>query len=285
MNKKLIDLVKEAEKLTGEERAKLVTKDIQEKMLEDKKGFLSQEEINALTIFDNYSDHKEYEQYLILYKKTFIFLGEIERDYLRFKYLYENLKIAHWLICLSPAIDYLSCLVNEHVKNKKEREDALKITHMIQAVKAEGKNKLVFCDKIERIKEIIPVVHEQACRLFTLKKVLDRIREKLGPNFSWLNYFCKMYLIYLEDIKKCIKEHNRIFSDIVADHTKLTLGVLNGEEEDSKRLIADIKEYIIPQPFDIPDLYEELVKDLFHEPEDDEENEKNIEDTKKIDAI
>lgn len=246
MADKTLDLTRDARVLSGKERARLIIKDAHEKAFGDKKGFLTESERQALLRMPDYSVSEEYKKYLDIYEKMPVIMGVITEAYLRFKYRYESLKKAHLLLNLSPAIDYLSQIIDDHIADTKAKKDALKITDMIQALEISPDGKLTFKDIILFIKETVPKAYEQACYFISMKKIVERMNEELGFNIFLGKRYNEAYQTYIEEVTLCIKEHNDIMKKA-------------GKE------IEDLQDYLIKEPTYNTDVYEEWTGILFKE--------------------
>jgi len=244
MTEKLLNLQRDAHLLSGKERARLIIKDAHEKAFGDKKGFLTETEKQALLRMPDYSVSAEYNKYLDIYEKMPVIMGVITEAYLRFKYRYETLKKAHLLLNLSPAIDYLAELIDEHITDEKAKKDALKITDMIQALDISKDGKLTFKDIAHFIKETVPQAYEQACYFISMKKIVERMNEELGFNIFLGKRYNKAYQTYIEEVNLCIKEHNDIIKQA-------------GDK------IEDLNDYLIQEPTYKTNVYEEWAGVLF----------------------
>ncbi len=210
MAQKTLDLTRDAHLLSGKERARLILKDAHEKAFGDKKGFLTDSEIQTLLRMPDYKASEEYKKYTDIYEKTPVIMGVVTEAYLRFKYRYETLKKAHLLLNLSPAVDYLAGLIDEHIKDDKVKQEALKITDMIQALEISPEGKLTFKDILHFIKEAVPHAYEQACYFISMKKIVERVNEELGFNVFIGKRYNEAFQSYIEEVNLCIKEHNDI---------------------------------------------------------------------------
>lgn len=246
MADKTLDLVSNAHLLSGKERARLIIKDAHEKAFGDKKGFLTESETQALLRMPDYQVSGEYKKYLEIYEKMPVIMGVITEAYLRFKYCYETLKKAHLLLNLSPAVDYLAEIIDEHITDEKAKKDALKITDMIQALDISSDGKLTFKDIVRFIKETVPKAYEQACYFISMKKIVERMNEELGFNIFIGKRYNEAYQTYIEEVNLCIKEHNEIMKKAGKD-------------------IADLNDYLIQEPTYNTDVYEEWTEILFKE--------------------
>jgi len=244
MAQKSLNLIQEAPYLNGRERARLIIKDAHEKHFGDKKGFLTDSEQNALLRMPDYKVSGDYKYYLGLYQATPMLMGVITEAYLRFKYFYESLKKAHLLLNLSPVIDYLSGLIDKNIKNEKAKKEALKITDMIQAIEISKDEKLTFKDNIRFIKATVPNAYEQACYFISMKRIVDIINDELGFNVFIGKRYNEAYQNYIEEVKLCIKEHNRLMEKA-------------GED------IKELKDYLIAEPTFNTDVYDEWAERLF----------------------
>ena len=245
MAEKSLNLVTNAHLLTGQERARLIIKDAHEKAYGDKQGFLTDIEVNSLLRMPNHAVSQDYKKYLTIYEKTPVIMGVITEAYLRFKYRYETLKKAHLLLNLSPAIDYLAELIEENIKDPKAQKDALKITDMVQALDIKD-GKLTFKDNLEFIREAVSKAHEQACYFISMRKIVDRINEELGFNVFIGKRYNEVYQTYIDEVNLCIKEHNDIMKKAGQD-------------------IADLQDYLIPEPTHNTNVYKEWAEILFGE--------------------
>jgi hypothetical protein len=244
MAKELLNLGRDANLLSGKERARLILKDAHEKAFGDKKGFLTDSERTALLRMPDYQVSEEYKRYCELYEKMPVIMGVITEAYLRFKYRYETLKKAHLLLNLSPAVDYLAELIGEHIKDTKAKQDALKITDMIQALEISSDGNLTFKDIVLFIKETVPKTYEQACYFVSMKKIVERMNEELGFNTFIGKRYNEAYQAYIEEVTLCIKEHNDIMQKAGKD-------------------IEDLKDYLIPEPTFKTNVYDEWTRILF----------------------
>jgi hypothetical protein len=246
MAEKLLNLEKEAHLLSGKERARLIIKDAHEKAFGDKRGFLTDAERNALLRMPDYKVSEDYKRYLEIYEKTPVIMGVITETYLRFKYHYETLKKAHLLLNLSPAVDYLAGIIDEHISDEKAKKEALKITDMIQALEISPDGKLTFKDIVRFIKETVPQVYEQACYFVSMRKIVERMNEELGFNIFIGKRYNEAYQNYIEEVNLSIKEHNEIMKKAGKD-------------------IEDLKDYLIKEPTHNTNVYEEWAEILFGE--------------------
>jgi len=246
MTQKSLNLVTDAHLLSGQERARLVIKDAHEKAFGDKKGFLNDEERNALLRMTDYRVSEEYNKYLEAYHKTPVIMGAITEAYLRFKYFYESLKKAHILLNLSPAIECLSEIIEGEIKDAKKKKDALKITDLIQTLKISDDGKLRIKDNLNFIRETVPKVYEQACYFVSMKRIVDRLNDELGFNVFIGKRYNETYQTYIEEVKLCIKEHNRIMKDKAGE-------------------VEDLKDYLVDDPTHNTNVYEEWAEIVFKE--------------------
>lgn len=246
MADKTLNLVNDAHLLSGKERARLIIKDAHEKAFGDKKGFLTESEKQALLRMPDYKVSAEYRKYLEIYEKMPVIMGVITEAYLRFKYHYETLKKAHLLLNLSPAVDYLAELIDEHIKDEKARKDALKITDMIQALEISPDGKLNFKDIVQFIKITAHKAYEQACYFISMKKIVEQMNEELGFNIFVGKRYNEAYQAYIEEVTLCIKEHNEIMKKAGKD-------------------IGDLQDYLIKEPTYNTDVYDEWKEILFKE--------------------
>jgi len=245
MAEKAVNLISDAHLLSGKERARLVLKDSHQKTFIDKKGFLTEEEVKALIRMTDYKVHEEYTQYVEIYHKTPFIAGVITEAYLRFKYHYESLKKAHLLLNLSPAIEYLSQLIDENITDEKKKDEALKITEMIQALNIDDKGDITLKDSLRYIKDTVPKAYEQACSFISMRKIVDRVNEELGFNVFIGKRYNEAYQNYINEVKLCIAEHNGIMKKIEG--------------------LKDITDYIIKEPTFNTTTYDEWTKILFNE--------------------
>lgn len=244
MTDKTLNLVGDAHLLNGKERARLIIKDAHEKAFGDKKGFLTESEKQALLRMTDYKVSAEYRQYIEIYEKMPVIMGVITEAYLRFKYHYETLKKAHLLLNLSPAVDYLAGIIDEHIADAKAKKDALKITDMIQALEISPDGKLNFKDIIQFIQMTAHKAYEQACYFVSMKKIVERMNEELGFNIFIGKRYNEAYQTYIEEVTLCIKEHNEIMKKAGKD-------------------IEDLQDYLIKEPTHNTDVYDEWVGILF----------------------
>lgn len=245
MAEKAVNLISDAHLLSGKERARLVIKDAHQKSFIDKKGFLTEEEVNALLRMTDYNVSEEYRRYVDMYQKTPVIMGVITEAYLRFKYHYESLKKAHLLLNLSPAIEYLSQLVDENIADEKKKSDALKITEMIQALNIDDKGDITLKNSLRYIKDTVPKAYEQACSFISMKKIVDRLNDELGFNVFIGKRYNEAYQNYINEVRLCIAEHNGIMKKIEG--------------------LKDIGDYLIAEPTYNTDTYDEWAKILFNE--------------------
>ena len=232
--------------LSGKERAKLIIKDAHEKAFGDKQGFLDESEIASLRRMTDYKASEEYNKCWEIYNKVPVIMGAVTEAYLRFKYRYETLKKAHLLLNLSPAIELLSGIIEDNIKDEKAKENALKITDMIQALEVSPDGKLAFKDIISFIKQTVPQTYEQACYFISMKKIVERMNEELGFNVFVGKRYNEAYQAYIEEVTLCIKEHNEIMKKAGKD-------------------IGDLQDYLIKEPTYNTDVYDEWVGILFEE--------------------
>lgn len=245
MAEKTVNLVNDAHLLSGKERARLLIKDGHQKAFIDKKGFLTEGEINALRRMTDFKSSEEYNHYWAIYTKTPLVMGAVTEAYLRFKYHYESLKKAHLLLNLSPAIEYLTELIDENITDEKKKGEALKITEMIQALNIDEKGDITLKDSLHYIKDTVPKAYEQACYFISMKKIVDRINEELGFNVFVGKRYNEAYQNYIEEVRLCIAEHNGIMKKIEG--------------------LKDIGDYIIAEPTHNTTTYDEWTKMLFEE--------------------
>ena len=231
--------------LSGKERARLIIKDAHEKAFGDKKGFLKESEISELRRMPDFRASEEYNKCWEIYNKVPIIMGAVTEAYLRFKYRYETLKKAHLLLNLSPAIDLLSGIIEDNIKDEKAREDALKITDMLQALEVKDDGKLTFKDIVSFIQATVPQAYEQACYFISMKKIVERMNEELGFNIFVGKKYKEALEAYIEEVALCIKEHNDIMK--------------------KAGNIEDLQDYLIKEPTFNTNVYEEWVGILFEE--------------------
>ena len=246
MAQKSLNLIQEAPYFSGLERARLVIKDAHEKHFGVGKGFLTDEERNALLRMPDYKVSEEYRKYTDAYEKTPVIMGAITEAYLRFKYFYESLKKAHILLNLSPAIECLTDIIENEIKDAKKKKDALKITDLIQTLKISDDGKLRIKDNLNFIKETVPKTFEQACYFVSMKRIVDRLNEELGFNVFIGKRYNETYQTYIEEVTLCIKEHNRIMKSKAGD-------------------VEDIDDYLIAEPTFNTNVYEEWTGIVFKE--------------------
>lgn len=244
MAQNTLNLEKEAHLLSGKERARLILRDSHERLFGDKKGFLTKTEKDALMRFTDYKTKDEYKELIDLSLSIPIIMGCITEAYLRFKYYYETLKKAHLLLNLSSAVGYLAKLVEEHIKDDKAKEEALKITDLIQVIETNNEGKAQLKDTLRFIEDTTPQVYEQACYFISMKKIVGRINEEVGFNVFVGRRYNEAYQNYIEEVKLCINEHNCIMEKAGAD-------------------IPELKKYIIPEPTYNTDVYLDWAERLF----------------------
>jgi len=241
---------REARRLTGKEKAILILKHFFAKESGDKQeGFLSESDIREMiTSIKDDTDLKGYKEICILFLQIPLFISGVTEAYIRFKYYYECLRKAQLLISLSPAIDHLNFLIDKNIKSKTDKEQALRIVDEVQSIHIDNNGEMTCSNSVQNIKKLIPLVHKQACEFISMKPVFDKIVEKVGSNFPWLNSIYDSYQIFIDDIEQCIDNHNNIIFDIVKERFKepINLSILEGEED--TQLLPNIKEYIIPKP-------------------------------------
>ncbi len=241
---------REARRLTGKEKAILILKHFLAKESGDKQeGFLSESDIMEMTTsIKGHADSKEYKEICNLFLLIPLFISGVTEAYIRFKYYYECLRKAHLLISLSPAIDHLVFLIDKNIKSKTDKEQALRIVNEVQSIHIDNKGEMTCSNSVQNIKKLIPLVHKQACEFISMKPVFDKIIEKVGSNFPWLNSIYDAYQIFIDEIEECIDNHNNIIFDIVKERSRklINLSILEGEED--TQLLPNIKEYIIPKP-------------------------------------
>lgn len=247
MAENTLNLAKDAHLLSGKERARLIIKDAHEKTFGNKKGFLSETERDALMRLPDWNVRREYRQYCGMYEKTGVIMGVIMEAYLRFMYHYETLKKAHLLLNLSPAIDYLTEIVEENITDKKKQAEALKITDMIQALKISDDGKITLKHSLLYIKDTVPKAFEQACYFMSMQRIVEIINEELGFNVFVGKRFNETYKTYIDEVKACIKEHNDIMK---------------------KQNIAGVEAYLIEDPTYQTGVFNEWEKILFKTDED-----------------
>ena len=246
MTQKSLNLITEAPYLSGQERARLIIKDAHEKAFGDKKGFLNDEERNALLRMTDYRVSEEYSKYTDAYEKTPVIMGAITEAYLRFKYFYESLKKAHILLNLSPAIECLTEIIEDGIKDAKKKKDALKVTDLIQTLKISDDGKLRIKDNLNFIKDTIPKVYGQACYFVSMKRIVDRLNDEIGFNVFIGKRYNEAYQIYIEEVKLCIKEHNRIMKEKAGE-------------------VEGLDDYLIDEPNYKNEVYEEWTEIVFKE--------------------
>ena len=242
-----MNLTKDAHLLSGKERAKLIIRDAHEKAFGDKKGFLTESEISALRRMTDYRASEEYNKCWEIYNKVPVIMGAVTEAYLRFKYRYETLKKAHLLLNLSPAVDYLSGLIEDNIKDEKAKADALKIADMLQALDVKDDGKLTFKDIISFIQDTVPQAYEQACYFISMKKIVERMNEELGFNIFVGKRYKEALEAYIEEVALCIKEHNDIIKKV----------------GDGK--IEDLQDYLIKEPTFNTNVYDDWANILFGE--------------------
>jgi len=125
MAKQNFNLQKDANLLSGKERACLLIRNELEKTFsKNKKGFLSHEEIEQLRTMPDYKASAEYRAYWTLYQKVPFVMGATTEAYLYFKYQYEILKKAHLLLNLSAGIElaqgFLDSCIGQRIKTQEE---------------------------------------------------------------------------------------------------------------------------------------------------------------------
>jgi hypothetical protein len=273
MKKEAIDLVKHAEKLTPRERAKLVVASMMAELYGCKEKVLSQEIINALSDFEDYSDYEEFRQYLSLFRNAFLFLVEIDRGFSQFGLFYGNLKSAHYLLALSQGIACYSGRMASNAKNHQKEEESPKAAQMIYELEVDGKKYAQFSDKVVRIFQAIPDIHDSACKLLTYEKVLAHAIAKLDSDFPWLRLFHKIYRICLEYVKNCIAEHNKAIFDAARRCNKVTVAMIKSAKMPTEISTKRIKAYLIEKPTIDAELLEQLEKDLFEKGSGNADNE------------
>lgn len=244
MTQNTLNLEKEAHLLSGKERARLILKDSHERLFGDKKGFLTKTEKDALMRFPDYKTKNDYTGLIDLSLNIPIIMACITEAYLRFKYYYETLKKAHLLLNFSDAVGYLSKLVKEHIADEKAKEEALKITDLIQVIETNSEGKAQLKDNLHFIEEIIPQVYGQACYFVSMKKIVGRINEEVGFDIFVGRRYNEAYQTYIEEVKLCINEHNCIM-------------------EKAGTEIPELKKYIIPEPTYNTDVYLDWAERLF----------------------
>lgn len=241
---------REARRLTGKEKAILIFKHFLANESGDKQeGFLSESDImEMITSIKGHTDSKEYNEISNLFLLIPLFISGVTEAYIRFKYYYECLRKAQLLIILSPAIDDLTFLIDKNIKSKTDKEQALRIVDEVQSIHIDNNGEMTYSDSVQNIKKLIPLIHKQACEFISMKPVFDKIIEKVGSNFPWLNSIYDSYQIFIDEIKECIDNHNNIIFDIVKERSRklINLSILEGEED--TQLLPNIKEYIIPKP-------------------------------------
>ena len=250
MTKKVLNLEKEAKYLNGKERARLIIKDSHERMY-FKKGFLSERERQSLLVMESRSMGEEYEKYTSMYQMTPIIMGTITESYLRFKYYYESLKKAHLFINHAPAVELLTGMIKKGMA-KDQKEDALKIVDLLQAITiSEDGKKVSFKQTLRYVREAVDSSHQYACVFVSMKKIVDRMTEELGfCPFKGRGYD-ESYNNYIQEIELCVKEHNSFIEQLAKD-----------------RELKDKEDYLIPEPSFKTDVYYEWAETIFKDKND-----------------
>lgn len=249
MTQKSLNLTQDARLLSGKERARLILKDAHEQTYGDGKGFLTDSERTALKRMTDFSVSKEYSYYIDVYMKTPHIMGAITEGYLRFKYYYETLKKAHLFFNQAPAVDLLKDIVSEQIKDDKAKKDALKIIDVLQVIQvSEDGKKVTLKDTLDYIKTNIKKAWTNASLFYSLKRIVDRVENELGFNPFSGKSFNDQYMLYIDEIKHCIDEHNAFIEQIAED-----------------RELEDKDDYLIPEPTYNTDAYEDWTETIFKE--------------------
>lgn len=218
MTQKSLNLAKDAHLLSGKERARLILKDAHEQAFGNKKGFLSESERESLKRMTDYAVSNEYNYYINIYQKTGLLMGGITEAYLKFKYYYETLKKAHLFFNQAPAVELLKDIITNKLKDGKDKENALKIIDVLQVIQLSPDGKEIsFKDTLYYIKENIKKVWINGSLFYSYKKLVDRVEDELGFCPFAGKSFNEQYLLYIEEIEHCIKEHNNFIENIAED--------------------------------------------------------------------
>lgn len=212
MTNYIFNLEKQAHLLSGGERARLVIKDDFQKTYGDQKGFLNELEKQALLNMTDRQVKEEYETLWKIYEQMPLTMANITESYLRFKYYFEALKKAHLLLNMSPAISYLSKLIEENIVNEDAKKGALKVVDMIQVLDTNSLDKPAFKEVLSFVKEIVTKASKQVQHFISMKKTVDRTNEAMGFSIFMYEHYDKSCKIFAEEIKLCIREHNRIMN-------------------------------------------------------------------------
>ena len=215
-----IDLIKDACLLNGGERARLIIKDTHQKAFGDRKGFLSPAERETLLCMPDHQVKEEYRAYWDSYERMPLTMANITEAYLRFKYYFEALKKAHLLLNVSPAVSYLSQLIEENIANENAKRDAIRVVDEIQVLKTDSTGKPAFKEALSFIKAIVPKTSGEARRFILMKKTVDKTNDIMGFNIFINEHYSESCQVFAEEISLCIQEHNRImkkFGEGMAD--------------------------------------------------------------------
>ncbi len=235
------NLTKDARRLSGEDRARLIIKDIYEKEFGNKEGFLNAEEKQALRDIPDPKTKKAFEEIWQFYRLAPGLVSGIAESYYSLKYSLEVLKKAHVLLNLSPVVSRLEVLIKDNFIDAGPRAEALKLVGFMQAVGTDLTGHPVLKDTFEFIRRIVPVVAEDARNFIEEVNTVKVVNKMMGFNIFMYEKYPERCRVYVDEIKLAIDAHNRIIRKFG-----------NG--------MADIDAYLIP-PLDfksIQSMYERL---------------------------
>ncbi|NTU49644.1 MAG: hypothetical protein HGA87_01890 [Desulfobulbaceae bacterium] len=203
-------LTKDARRLSGENRARLIIKDIYEKEFGNKEGFLNDEEKQALRDIPDPRAKKDFEEIWQFYRLAPGLVSGIAESYYSLKYSLEALKKAHVLLNLSPVVSRLEDLIKDNFIDAEPRAEALKLIEFMQVVDKDLESRPVLKDTFEFIRRIVPVVAEDVRNFIEEINTVKAVNRMMGFNIFMYEKYPERCRIYVDEIKLAIDAHNRI---------------------------------------------------------------------------
>jgi hypothetical protein len=106
-------------------------------------------------------------------------------------------------------------------------------------------------------------LHQRACVLVTMRKVIDRITEVLGFNPISSEEYGRL-LGFEEFVKDCIEKHNTLVTEVIRDDSaEILLKLTKQEPKKCYKQLKDKQDYLIKEPAVNEQEYAEWVKRLF----------------------
>ena len=205
-----LNIEKEACRLSGIERARLVIKDACQKSRGDKRGFLTPGEIRALKDMPDPQVKKEFNRFWGIYKDAALSVAEMTELTLRLQYSFEQLKKAHVLLNLTPVVQRLLTVIDRNIANHAQRSEAVKLVGLIQVVGKDACHHTAFKNSLHFIAEVVPSIAADARSFIEGIETMENVNKAMGCNIYAHKGYFERCRVYVSEIKIHIEEHNGI---------------------------------------------------------------------------